>query len=108
MREYRVGVAYGDKYAAGFVVEGFKSNGIEYRYSDNDTSQNYLETLPLLTSVRLVDNPRLIGQFAGLQRRTSPGGKDRVDHSDRHHDDLSAATAGLLALLASRNLSNTS
>jgi hypothetical protein len=37
--------------------------------------------LPKFTSgrVRILDNPRLVTQFAALERRTSPIGKDRVD-----------------------------
>ena len=59
----------GDKFAAGFVVEAFAKNGIKYEYSDNDTSENYLNALPLFTAgrVRLIDNKRLVAQFAGLK-----------------------------------------
>jgi hypothetical protein len=62
--------------------------------------------LPLFTSgrVRLVDNKRLVAQFAGLERRTSMAGRDRVDHgpNGNSHDDISAAVAGALATLATK------
>ncbi len=101
LKTYRISTVRGDKYAAGFVIEAHAKFGINYLYCDNDTSTNYLGALPLFTSgrVRLVDNERLVAQFAGLERRTSPGGRDRVDHGvgDRH-DDAAAAVAGALVL----------
>jgi hypothetical protein len=98
-KNYRVTRAVGDKYAAGFVVEGFQRNGITYAYSERDRSAIYLECLPTLTSGRakLLDNKRLITQFAQLERRTSSSGKDRVDHPGGgvggSHDDLSNGVA---------------
>jgi hypothetical protein len=101
LKSYRVTTVCGDKYDAGFVIEAHSKCGINYLYSDNDTSTNYLDALPLFTSgrVRLVDNNRLVAQFAGLERRTGPSGRDRVDHGvgDRH-DDISAAVSGALVL----------
>jgi hypothetical protein len=45
---------------------------------------------------RLLDNKRLTTQFASLERRTSPIGKDRVDHGPGGHDDLCNSAAGSL------------
>jgi hypothetical protein len=47
-----------------------------------------------------LDNPRLVTQFKSLERRTSPIGKDRVDHGPGGFDDLcnSAALAMVLAV----------
>lgn len=93
--QYGIREVCGDRYAPGFVAESFAKHGIKYRYSERDRSAMYLECLPLFTSgkVRLVDNRRLVTQFAQLERRTSSSGKDRVDHPDRGHDDLSNAVA---------------
>jgi hypothetical protein len=33
-----------------------------------------------------------------LERRTSPGGRDRVDHGPGGHDDLANAAAGAITL----------
>jgi hypothetical protein len=54
--------------------------------------------LPLLTSgrARLIDSKKLTLQFASLERRTSPGGRDRIDHGVNGHDDLCNAAAGAL------------
>jgi hypothetical protein len=60
--------------------------------------------LPLFTSGRahLLDNQRLINQFANLERRTFPSGKDKVDHERGRHDDLCNAAAGALTLASRR------
>jgi hypothetical protein len=62
---------------------------------DRDRSAIYLDVLPKFTSgrVRILDNPRLVTQFAALERRTSPIGKDRVDHGPGGHDDLCNSAA---------------
>jgi hypothetical protein len=54
--------------------------------------------MPLFTSgrVRLLDNKRLTSQFAGLERRTSSIGKDKVDHGPGGSDDVANAAAGAL------------
>jgi hypothetical protein len=51
----------------------------------------------------LIDHPRAIAQFAALERRTFPSGKDKVDHPPKGHDDLSNAIAGA-AVLASQKI----
>jgi hypothetical protein len=47
--------------------------------------------------VRL-DNARLVGQLANLERRTTRGGKDSVDHSPGAKDDVANAVAGVIAV----------
>jgi hypothetical protein len=58
--------------------------------------------LPLFTSgrARLLDSKRLVTQFASLERRTSPIGKDRVDHGPGGADDLCNSAAGALVAAA--------
>jgi hypothetical protein len=46
----------------------------------------------------LLDNPRLVSQFAALERRSTPVGRDRVDHGPSDRDDCCNAAA--LALSA--------
>lgn len=71
-----------------------------YRKSQINRSEVYLNVLPLFTSgrARLIDNARLVTQFAGLERRTFPTGKDRVNHGRAGHDDLCNAVAGAMEL----------
>jgi hypothetical protein len=48
----------------------------------------------------LLDSKRLVTQFASLERRTSPIGKDRVDHGPGGADDLCNSAAGALVAAA--------
>jgi hypothetical protein len=100
-RSYGVTTARGDKYAAEFVSEAFRANGIRYEPSELDRSGIYLELLPLVNSgrVRLLDLPELLREFRGLERRRGTAGRDRVDHGPRGHDDQANAVAGVLTLL---------
>jgi hypothetical protein len=65
----------------------------------------YLDFLPKLHSrtIRLVDNARLVNQIAALERRTSRGGKDSIDHSPGAHDDVANVVAGLAHCAVNRH-----
>jgi hypothetical protein len=103
LRQYGLRECRGDRYSAMWVVEAFRANKISYVHSDLDRSAIYQDALPLFTSgkVRLLDNDRLVAQFAALERKTSARG-DRINHPARggHHDDLSNAASGALTLAA--------
>ena len=101
LREYGLAVCVGDKYAAQWVVQSFASKGIAYTYSHRDRSMIYSDVLPLFTSgrVRLLDNKKLVAQFAGLERQTTST-RDKIDHPPGAHDDLANAAAGALVLAA--------
>jgi hypothetical protein len=75
---------------------------VTYETADRDRSGLYLELLPLINSCRvsLLDNPRLVSQLTSLERRTSRGGRDSIDHAPGSHDDMSNSVAGVLALLS--------
>jgi hypothetical protein len=102
LKTYHCTQLTGDAYGARWVSEAFVKAGVTYRKSNLDRSAVYLNALPLFTSgrARLVDNPRLIAQFAGLERRTFPTGRDRVDHGRAGRDDACNAAAGALVLAA--------
>lgn len=95
LKSYNLHETTGDHYAKEWVVDAFAKCGIKYQHSKRDRSSIYIDTLPLFTSgrVRLLDNARLVTQFASLERKTSSAGKDRVDHGPNGHDDLCNATA---------------
>jgi hypothetical protein len=78
LKAYRVRKVVGDRYAASWSSTAFERHGIRYEHSPMNRSELYLETLPALNAkrVRLLDNARLIGQLANLERRTTRGGKD--------------------------------
>lgn len=87
----------GDNYSAEFVAQAFRACGISYERSPKPKSQLYLELLPRLCSgeIELLDDPLLVNQIAGLERRTRSGGRDSVDHGPNGHDDLANVVAGV-------------
>jgi hypothetical protein len=101
LKQYGLKDTVGDRYAAAWVTEAFMHQGINYRHSDRDRSQIYIDSMAAFNAgrVRLLDNPRMVTQFANLERRTSPIGKDRVDHGPGGHDDLCNSAAGALIQL---------
>jgi hypothetical protein len=84
-------------------------NGIRYEPAAMNRSEAYLAFLPMLTSgkVDLLDNLRLINQFAGLERRTARSGKDSIDSAPTlwiishtgHGEDAQDRPRGSSALL---------
>jgi hypothetical protein len=104
LKSYRCTQVTGDKYAAQWVVEAFAKTGIRYIQSEADRSTIYLDCLPLFTSgrARLIDNARMVAQFAALERRTFSTGRDRVDHGKTGKDDACNSAAGALVLASSR------
>ncbi len=105
LQAYRIAAVTGDRYAAGWVVDAFAKTGVRYLHSERDRSAIYADALPLFTSgrARLVDNRRLVLQFASLERRASAM-REKIDHprGGGAHDDLSNAAAGALVMAASR------
>ena len=101
MKEYRCGKITGDGYAAGWVPEAFAKTGIRYEKSEFDRSGVFLNVWPTFTSgqARLLDSPKMISQFAALERRTFSTGRERID-PDPCHDDLANSAAIALSLAA--------
>lgn len=85
----------GDKYAPGFVAEHCRAQGLTYEFAEHDQSSTYLELLPLVNAgqVRLLDQPDLLRELRGLERRRGNSGRDRVDHRNGSHDDVAASCA---------------
>jgi hypothetical protein len=98
LKSYACDRVTGDRYAAEWPVERFLAHGICYVPSSMTKSELYLAALPLVNSGRceLLDSPRLTAQFIALERRTSRGGRDSVDHPPSGHDDVANAVAGAL------------
>jgi hypothetical protein len=105
LKSYKISSTVSDRYAAQWVVAAFGRNDIKLEHSKRDRSEIYLDCLPLFTSgrARLIDNPRLVAQFAQLERRTFSTGKDRVDHGKHGKDDACNAAAGAMVLAAERS-----
>ncbi len=103
LKDYRLSVVHGDKYAAGWVREAFQREGIRYENSE-EKSKAYLEMEPLFAQGRidLLDHPQLVRELKTLERRPRPGGKTIVDHPRGGHDDYANALAGALTLVLKR------
>ncbi len=102
LKSYRVATVRSDRYAGEWPKERFSVHGITCLPAEMNRSELYLAFLPLLNSGRLdlLDHPRMVSQFVGLERRTSRAGKDSVDHPPGWHDDVANAVAGVCALAA--------
>jgi hypothetical protein len=96
-RSYGIVRTNGDRYAAAWCSQAFEKRNIEYRHAELPTSALYLNFLPHLNSktVRLLDYPRAINQICALERRTSRGGRDSVEHPPQGHDDLACSLSGV-------------
>jgi hypothetical protein len=98
IRSYRCSKVYGDRYGSEWVAEQFTKRGVSYEPAEKPKSEIYASLLPLINSkaIDLIENDRLVTQIASLERRTSRGGKDSIDHPPGAHDDLANAAAGAL------------
>jgi hypothetical protein len=105
VKSYHLTEISGDKYAAGWTAQAFEKHGIRYTASPRVRSEIYLCALPLFASgrVRLIDNPRMVHQFAALERRTFRTGRDVIDHGPLGRDDCANAAAGALVLAGDDN-----
>jgi hypothetical protein len=104
LKQYGIRKLTADRYAAEFVVEGFREHQITLEHSLKPKSQIYSEFLPLLNSKTcdLLDSPRLRTQLIGLERRVARSGKDSIDHGPGGHDDVANAVAGVLTSMGVR------
>jgi hypothetical protein len=64
----------------------------------NSKLELYVDLLPLINSqaIDLLDHDRLVTQLMSLERRTSRGGRDSIDHAPGAHDDIANAVASAL------------
>jgi hypothetical protein len=101
LRQYRCGRITGDNYAAGWVEGSFQKAGVRYIKSDRDRSHVYMDCLPIFASgrARLLDCPKLLSQFAALERRRFSTGRERIDPGPGH-DDLANSAAIAMSLCA--------
>jgi hypothetical protein len=100
LKSYRVTTISGDRYAGEWPREQFAKFGITYEPSPKPKSDLYVDLPPLINSSRieLIDQPKLINQLTGLERRTARGGRDSIDHAPGAHDDLANVIAGAASI----------
>jgi hypothetical protein len=96
LKAYKITTVESDAYAGTWPVEQFAKQGITVKMCDKNSSELYLELLPIVSqgSLEVLDHKRLISQLAGLTRRTRPGGRDLITHFPGSHDDLAVVLAG--------------
>src|SRR5260370_33545360 len=114
LKRYGLRQVSGDRYAAGWVVERFKAEGVRYELPQLtmpgaaeptylDKASAYLECEPLFAQgrIQLLDHPQLARELKLLERRPRAGGRTLVHHPSHRHDDypnpvaLAAAVAAL-------------
>ncbi|GAB5426958.1 MAG: hypothetical protein Devi2KO_04170 [Devosia indica] len=104
LKLYGINTVDGDRYAGEWPREAFRRHGITYRVAESPRSDLYLSMLPAVNSGRvdMVDVPKLENQLIALERRTSRGGRDLVDHPPGGHDDVANAVAGVIWRLTTK------
>lgn len=102
LKRYGVSYVTGDRCAGERPRAAFRKHEIEFEVAASSKGELYRDLLPLLNSgqAELLENERLVKQFSSLERRTSCGGCDSIDHSPNAHDDVANAVAGALLLAA--------
>lgn len=98
LKAYGLSRVKGDRFGGEWCREPFRRHGIEYELSEANRSELYLAAVPAFNSdrVSLLDDDRAVEQFIALERRSSRGGRDIVDHPPGAHDDLANAIAGAI------------
>ena len=94
---YGIREVRGDAYGGLWPAAEFAKRGIRYLRSEQPRSGIYQAFLPMLNSgrVELPPSDQLAKELVGLERRTSRGGKDSIDHAPNGHDDIANAVAGV-------------
>lgn len=97
LKHYGIREIYGDRYGGSWPGDEFKKHGITYKTSEKPKTDLYRDALPMFNSgrVELPPDNRLINQLCALERRTSRGGRDSIDHPVNGNDDRANAVAGV-------------
>src|SRR5262249_54318277 len=99
-KDYHCATVVGDAYAGEWVAAAFKKAGVDYRRSKQPRSILYLESMPhfMRGAVSIPDHARLLRELRLLERRTSPSGKDTIDHGRNGSDDYANSLCGCIAV----------
>ena len=104
LKSYGVFRVAGDRYAGAWVPTEYSRHGITYEPASGTRSELYASFAPALNS-GVVDLPPcdvLERQLVALERKTTRGGRDIIDHACGAHDDRANAVAGVVAELAKK------
>ncbi|MEQ6886460.1 hypothetical protein [Salicola sp. Rm-C-2C1-2] len=97
LKEYGIRKAQSDRYGGDWPRDEFHRHGITVEPAGRAKSELYGDFLAVLNSerVELPPDTVMFNQFLNLERRTSRGGRDSIDHGPGGHDDRANAVAGL-------------
>jgi hypothetical protein len=98
LKAYGLNVVKGDRYAGEWPVERFRAHGVRYEAAGKPKVEIYQDSIPIFNGRRceLLDHPRLVNQLIALERQTTRGGRDSIDHPHGGHDDIANAVCGAL------------
>jgi hypothetical protein len=99
-KQYKITTVVGDNFSGEWVAAAFKKAGVDYRRSKQPRSILYLESMPAFMrgAVSIPDHSRLLRELRLLERRTSPSGKDTIDHGKNGSDDYANSLCGCIAI----------
>ena len=102
LKDYHLHSVKGDRYAGEWPVERFRHHGIRYESAQKPKVEIYKDSIPLFNGqhCELLDNQKLLNQLVSLERRTSRGGRNSIDHpaGANSHDDIANAVCGAMLL----------
>jgi len=98
--QYRVTKVCGDRYAGEWPRERLRAHGVNYEPAVKIRSDLDRDLLPRLNAgtVELPDQPTLLAQLVGLERRVARSGRETIDRGPNGRDDVANAVAGVVDL----------
>lgn len=100
LKSYQIASVTGDKFSGDWSLNSFAKNGIEYRRSEKNKSQLYLEAEGAFNTAR-IEIPKkdnLVIQLKSLVRKARSGGHDSVDSDSGQPEDEANAICGVAAM----------
>ncbi|NWO04617.1 MAG: hypothetical protein HLX50_02595 [Alteromonadaceae bacterium] len=99
LRQYCISDISADRYAGSWPSDEFARHHIRVETASKAKSDLYRDALATLNSGRceLPPDEKLINQLTSLERRTSRGGRDSIDHPPGGHDDRANVVLGIIA-----------
>jgi hypothetical protein len=100
LKAYGLHSVKGDRYGGEWPAERFRVYGVRYEPAEKPKVEIYKNSIPIFNAQRceLPDNPKLVAQLIGLERQTTRGGRESIDHPRGGHDDVANAVCGALLL----------
>jgi len=100
MHSYGITKAMADRYGGDWPRDEFARHRINVEPVGRSKSELYIDALAAFNSerVELPPDDRMQRQLLDLERRTSRGGRDTIDHPPQGHDDRANAVAGLVSI----------